>query len=310
MPWLAILLLAVGVPLLARSPSTDETMGVYRGAGAAAEVAAFERWSGLRAEFAVDFLPIDSWAGIDDPSWWASRWKDTPYRLVYSVPLLPNDGETLSAGADGAYDFHFDAMARKLIASGQGDAILRLGWEFNGSWYPWNAAKDPAAFVTYWRRVVATIRRVPGADFRFDWTASLGTGTIDPARVYPGDDYVDIIGLDAYDQGWYPGYQVPEKRWRALLEQPNGLNWHRDFAAGHDKPVSFPEWGLTVRPDGHGGGDNRYYIERMHDWISASNVAYHAYFEYDAPDGDHRLTSGRFPLGAQRFKELFGGEGG
>ena len=55
---------------------------------------------------------------------------------MYSVPLLPKDGSTLAAGASGAYDAHFETMARELVAQGQGDAIIRLGWEFNGSWYP------------------------------------------------------------------------------------------------------------------------------------------------------------------------------
>ncbi len=70
--------------------------------------------------------------------------------------------------------------------------------------------------------------------------------------------------------------------------------------------MSLPEWGLWERPDGHGGGDNPYFIERMHEFIAdpANNVAYQAYFEYDVkPDGNHRLrdlkNSGRV------FRELF-----
>jgi Glycosyl hydrolase family 26 len=308
-PWLGVLLVAL---LLARGggePPPAGTLGVYRGAGAAAEVAAFERWAGGRAAFAVDFLPWASWAAVDDPSWWAARWERSQQRLVYSVPLLVADGSTLQSGAAGAHDGHFEAMARTLVAHGQGDAILRLGWEFNGGWFPWNAGADPEAFVASWRRAVEAIRRVPGAEFRFDWTANLGTGTVDPERAYPGDAYVDIVGLDVYDQGWWPGHRYPELRWRSLMHQPHGLVWHRDFARAHDKPLSFPEWGLTIRPDGHGGGDNAYYVERMHEWISANDVAYHSYFEYDAPDGSHRLMNGQFPVGAKRFRELFGTAG-
>jgi hypothetical protein len=91
------------------------------------------------------------------------------------------------------------------------------------------------------------------------------------------------------------------------MNQPYGLAWQRDFAAAHGKPISFPEWGLTIRADGHGGGDNAYYVEHMYDWIAANDVKYHAYYEYDATDGEHRLMTGEFPIGAAAFKRLWGG---
>jgi hypothetical protein len=301
----ALAALVAAAPAPASSPTA--TMGVYRGAGAPSEVAAFERWNGgRRVAFALDFLPMDSWRHVEDPSWWAAQWSGSPYRMVYAVPLLPRDGSTLATGATGAYNRYFEGLARTLVAYGQGDAVLRIGWEFNGSWFPWDAAKDRAAFVAYWREVVTAIRAVPGARFAFDWNANLGTGTIAPEKVYPGDAYVDIVGADVYDQGWFAGYADPVKRWQSILDQPNGLSWLRAFAAAHGKPISLPEWGLTIRDDGHGGGDNTYYIERMHEWIGASNVAYHAYFEYDAADGRHRMMLGQFPRAGARFRALFG----
>src|SRR3954454_13916600 len=71
--------------------------------------------------------------------------------------------------------------------------------------------------------------------------------------------------------------------------------------------MSFSEWGLAIRSDGHGGGDDPYFIQKMHDWISSNNVAYAVYFEYDAPDGQHKLTDPEFPKGAAAFTQLFGG---
>jgi hypothetical protein len=85
-----------------------------------------------------------------------------------------------------------------------------------------------------------------------------------------------------------------------------GFNWLKAFAAAHAKPISLPEWGLTIRPDGHGGGDNTNYIRRMHEWIRFNNVLYHAYFEFDDDAGVHRLMGGRFPLGAAEFRRFFG----
>jgi hypothetical protein len=294
----------------AEAASPTATLGVYRGSGAPDQVASFERWNGgQQAHFALDFLPSDSWSSISHPAWAAERWQHASQQVIYSIPLLPASGATLARGAAGDYDSHFAAMARTLVAHGQSHAILRLGWEFNGDWFTWAASRNPDAFVAYWRRVVTAIRGVPGAAFTIDWAPVIGKGGIAPDRVYPGDAYVDVIGLDVYDQDWSPGRDDPNTRWKTYMDQPYGLRWHRDFAAAHNKAMSFPEWGLTVRPDGHGGGDNAVFIERMHEWIAANDVLYHCYFEFDAPDGSHRMMGGRFPLGSAAFRRLFVGTG-
>jgi hypothetical protein len=303
---LAVLFALLATADVARAASPTGTLGVYRGGGAPAQVAAFERWNGgQRATYALDFLPMDSWRAIAHPGWWASQWRGTRYRVVYSIPLLPRSGGTLAQGAAGDYDANFASLARTLVAHGQGHASLRLGWEFNGDWFPWAAGRDPEAFVAYWRRVVTAIRSVRGADFTIDWAPNLGRSAIAPDRVYPGDRYVDVIGMDAYDTGWGENFTDDAARWKTLMEQPYGLAWHKAFAAAHHKPMSYPEWGMMDRYDGHGGRDSAYYIRHMHDWIAANDVVYHCYFEFDTGEGRHRMMTGRFPNGAAAFRRLF-----
>src|SRR5206468_2485785 len=101
-----IALIAALVVAASQSTTPAASLGVYRGAGAPAQVAAFERWNGGRpVTFALDFLAADGgWDAIAHPDWWASRWAGTGYRIVYSVPLLPEGEGTLRKGADGAYD--------------------------------------------------------------------------------------------------------------------------------------------------------------------------------------------------------------
>jgi hypothetical protein len=292
----------------AHASSPGETVGVFRGAVNKSGVAAWEAWLGRPAYRVVDFLARESWDKIAAPYWWVDGWSASAYknRVVYSVPMLPDTPSTLATGATGAYDVYYERLARLLIARGQGSATIRLGWEFNGDWYRWNAGTNPTAFVTYWRRIVNAMRRQPGAAFKFDWCTNLGRGTVAPDRVYPGDAYVDYVGSDVYDHGWAPGYKDPVLRWKNLVDQPYGLRWQRDFARAHGKPLSFPEWGVVLRADGHGGGDNPYFIERMHNWIATNHVAYHAYFEVDMPGAPIRLMTGQFPLAAAEFKRLFG----
>ena len=127
-----------------------------------------------------------------------------------------------------------------------------------------------------------------------------------PDRAYPGDAYVDYVGADVYDNSWIADYRDPVARWKDFVTQPYGLQWQSDFATAHGKPMTFPEWGLSTRSDGHGGGDDPYFIQQMYDWISTHDVAHADYFEYDAPDGRHSLMNGQFPNAAAKFQALFG----
>ncbi len=312
-----LLLLLVLLPALfqggtdtAAAATPDGSLGVYRGAAYPAGIQGWESWTGRPAYRVVDFLARESWAKIGAPNWWADSWAASPYgsRIVYSVPMLPDSPSwtSLATGSTGAYDVYFERLARLLISRGQGGVTIRLGWEFNGNWYRWNAAVNPGAFITYWRRIVNAMRRQPGAAFKFDWTLNLGRGTVAPDTVYPGNAYVDFIGADVYDHGWSPGYQDPVKRWRTLVDQPYGLRWLRDFALARLKRVSIPEWALVLRADGHGGGDDPYFVTRMYEWIAANDVAYHAYFETDMPGAKMRLMTGTFPKAAAEFRRLFG----
>jgi hypothetical protein len=314
--WLVALVLvalaaAVGSCLQLRSeappsPRLDAGLGVYVGPAAVEDLRGFESWLGRDVGLVVDFISDTRWSDIAYPSWWAEAWSDVDRRVVFSLPLLPRNDGTLAEGAAGRYDEVFAATSRTLIDSGHGDAIVRLGWEFNLDTSPWRASEDPEAFISYWRRVVDVMRAEEGAAFQFDWTTSAGPTAINPEEVYPGDEYVDIIGLDAYDYVSDRAVIDPESRWTVIRTQDFGLEWHRDFAEARGKPLSFPEWGVWERPDGGGGGDNPLYIERMHSWFQEVDPAYHAYFEHRGEPGEHELQSGQFPRAAARFKELFG----
>jgi hypothetical protein len=311
---LTLLALASGGFALATVPgqaATSAGLGVYRGAAAPNAVSDFGAWLGRRPDYALDYFAGDTWAEIEAPDWWLTNWAGTPYTVEYSVPIIPQSGGTLKEGAAGAYNSHFQKLAQTLVAHGQGNAILRLGWEFNGSWYKWYAGNDPAAFAGYWRQIVTTMRAVaPG--LKFDWCPTLGVANMPKgvAAAYPGSAYVDFVGTDVYDQAWGPNNSTvpdPAVRWNGYVTQQNGLDWVASFAAQQGKPISIPEWGLSIRTDGHGGGDNAYFVQHMHDWIVGHNVAFQMYFEFDASDGAHRLMSNRFPLGSQTYRQLFGG---
>ena len=295
-------------PAARRPPSTTVTiprrppagpLGVFVGTEQLDEVAAFERWLGRPVGWVLDYVGRgrgggpEAWVGIDDPRDRCAAWVNQHRQVVLSVAMLPSESHSLRRGARGDYDHHWRRFGERLVGGGCGDWVLRVGWEFNGRFYPWAAGGREDEFVAYWRRIVDVLRSVDGQQFRFDWTALAGNANADVEAAYPGDDYVDIIGLDAYDTSTVTD---PEDRWKDLVERPYGLQWHVDFAARHGKPVAFPEWGVTVRKgDDLGGGDSALYTQRMLDWVEAHDPIYAIYFDFDAVDAAHKLSSGQFP---------------
>ena len=298
-----VALIALG---LGAAPASGASLGVYVGAADPTGVDAYDQWLEREPTYAIDFLASGSWSQISDPIWWLDGWQGSPYHVVFSVPMIPNDGSTLEQGALGAYDHHFTRLAQNLVEYGYGDATIRLGWEMNGNWFAWSGQADPGSFITYWRNAVDAMRAVSGSSFRFDWNPIAG-GSFPVDALYPGDAWVDVIGLDVYDQGWWVGWEDPLNRWHEIMYQPYGVAWHRDFAAAHDKPMSFPEFGLSDSPAHHGGDDNPHFIEKMYEWIglNKANVEYYAYFEFAGPIGSSALMSSSFPLASARFLELF-----
>ncbi|HWC25064.1 MAG TPA: glycosyl hydrolase [Solirubrobacteraceae bacterium] len=293
-----------------------DTLGVYAGAGNLDGVTSFEARLGRRVARVHDFLDKRSWASMLDLSWITERWRGGGFadRLVLTVPMIPDDGGTLAAGAAGQYNAHFRRLAEELVARGHGSAVLRLGPEFNGNWFAWtmHVPNGGALFATYWRQIVSTMRGVPGASFKFDWCANAGSSWIgggqqlEAAEAWPGDGYVDYVGLDVYDQSWAPHRADPVARWNEYVNQRNGMAWHAAFAAAHGKPMTFPEWALADRADGMGGGDSPYFVEQMYRWIERHPVAYHIYFNSSDPNAEYALFSGRFPTAASRFVQYFG----
>jgi hypothetical protein len=305
-------------------PPRPVTSGVANGAFTGAETwrfEAYQRWFGGDLDRVVMFSDRDTWAQIADPRDMIKEWKGSRYRLVDSVALLPEKDPTASIalGATGAYDQYFATLARNLVKGRQGDAILRVGWEFNLRGSRWHS-DDPQAFIAYWRHVVTAMRAVPGQHFQFDWNPNNGKAVYDAVKYYPGNDVVDYIGIDAYDVSYaWRAYPYPSDcdavcrtgrqttAWdKSIYGGKRGLKFWSEFAQHKGKPMSIPEWGLWNRLDDHGGGDDPAYLKRMHDFIvdPQNDVAYQSYFEFDGADGPHKLMT-TFADSGDTFRALF-----
>lgn len=314
---------------------------------------AYPAWLNRTVIWAEDFQPRETWDGIEGPSWQLNPWSkwvnEKPgRRWILSVVILPGDWDgkgpkqgqeagvpvSLEEGAKGTYNEHFRKLAENLVKYNLGNTILRLGWEFNGGWYTFRAlnAQKAEAYAAYWRQIVTTMRSVEGAgNLKFVWNPTQVWIPYPLEKAWPGDEYVDYVGVDVYDDSWAPDtYPLPpnastdqvqairEKVWDKILNDPNhGILAFKSFAERHgNKPLTFPEWGVDSRggKSDHGGLDNPYFIEQMHNFIydPGNNVYFHCYFDVTAGDGDHQICPDpagkhrtKFPLSFVRFRELF-----
>jgi hypothetical protein len=322
--------------LLLWSASLGATeFGVYRGEAPAgpANVDAFELWLGKPVQLAEAFEARDTWDNIDGAAWQLAPWSQwvrakSGRNLILSVPMLPGSGGvSLASCAAGQYDPYWRNLANDLAYYGLHWAYLRLGWEMDGNWYAWGAPQGSgleASFAGCFRRIVSTMRATqPGSQWKFVWNPT-ATWT-DPAwlnAAWPGDAYVDLVGIDLYDQSWVPNtYPYPSTCDSAcrLARQQTAWNTHawylqtmRNFALAHAKPFAIPEWGVVARADGHGGGDNPYYIQKMYEFISdpGNYVQFSVLFDVKAPEANYHLSGldapTAFPQGAAKFRQLFG----
>ncbi len=349
--WLTVLVIGVvGALLLIRSfaaiPGIPPT-GVYVDSDAGSP--------GKATQWAKTYLGSDTGAGkamifeeskekstwplIEDPGV-LGIWKPNyANKMVIAVPMLPIKGIngeaplTMGSGAEGKFNHHFQKLGENLVKNGMSDAVIRLGWEFNGDWYRWTAvpsaqngndSQAPQKFINYWKNVVATMRAVPNSNFQFDWNPTNGNGSnnFKAEAAWPGKDYVDIIGLDTYNQSWSSPKPSGANLWKEISGVNNhGVNFWIDFAKdpqrGGGKKISFPEWGTGLRNDAeydqngklispdHGGGDDPYFIEAMYCTMmsNAGNIAYNIYWDYPAPD--YTSDFGSNPKAKQAFIDFF-----
>ncbi|MFI5797544.1 glycosyl hydrolase [Streptomyces sp. NPDC051677] len=276
------------------------------GARGVARIAQLSAWlGGAELRVAHTYLPGDRWRNIEGPPGFLDAWAH--WRLakddrmfVLNVPMMERNEEGVSdtevrrllrLGAAGEFDHHFRALAERLVALKVPDTVIVLGWEMNGITYTHRCGPDPEAWKKYWNRIVSTMRSVPGQKFRFDFTPTRGKDAVPWTQCYPGDDTVDIIGMDSYDQP--TGLSFDEQ-----VKEPYGLQEHVEFARSHGKPISYPEWGLFRN------GDNAEYMRRMLAWMDEHKPLYNTLTDY-CPHGVWQCRQN--PRSSEVYRSLLSG---
>ena len=129
----------------------------------------------------ISWEPLDSYNDVD-PAW------------------------SLETIIDGDHDPLIHEWTHDVAAWGQ-PLYVRVMHEMNGWWTPWspgvNGNTEPE-FVAAWRHVIDIARAEGASNIRWIWCPNIDDGNpnLTPYdRLYPGDEYVDWVGLTGYNWG-------------------------------------------------------------------------------------------------------------
>jgi hypothetical protein len=327
-------------------------LGLYDGNSSPSGIETAAAWLGSASsiKYAEDFIDATDFTNISDP-WQLSNWQGSPFTMVWGVPMVPCGAPSTQCAtnvsdfnevADGGADSYYKTLAQNLVSAGFGSSYIRLGWEFNGTWMGWSICNEEGSGLTSWasdfvpafQNIVTSMRSVSGGNFKFIWNPiDTGISTcpgVHLESLYPGDKYVDVVGLDVYD-----GISTPVSntaRWTDLLngtgsggyvaESPEavngksfngdgyGLTWLAAFGKAHNKEISLPEWGLDSTSQDAGGGDDAYFMTQMVAWIKANITGPAIFWNYGSgtlPLTIPNYTNGNTPSATAIFKAAFSG---
>jgi Glycosyl hydrolase family 26 len=132
-----------------------------------------------------------------------------------------------------------------------------------------------AEFIKAYQRVVSVFRAQGAKNVRFTWQMTDWAFRVSPAdarsaaRWYPGDAYVDVVGVDAFN---WSDCGEGRGRWMSLAALVNPA---LTFARAHGKQASLPEFGADPDPL------RAQWLADAHAYLAANNDVVAAAFYFN-----------------------------
>ncbi|HYG57920.1 MAG TPA: glycosyl hydrolase, partial [Symbiobacteriaceae bacterium] len=100
------------------------------------------------------------------------------------------------------YDAYVKGFIDSLKAYGH-PVFLRFGGEMNGDWTQW-FDRDPAKYFAKFRLIANAVRQQGATNVAMVWSPNyVGPSDVDTHAYYPGDEYVDWVGINAYHDSYF-----------------------------------------------------------------------------------------------------------
>lgn len=204
------------------------------GLGPVAIVHWFQAWGGGHGPFRSDWLDAVAATGRTGLLTWE------PWALTGEAAQPAFAPQAIAAGA---HDDYLAAWAAGFAARSDGPWPIRLMHEANGSWYPWGGRQPgagPDAYRAAWVHIHEVFRAAGASNVAWVW-CPLADDVAGPFEAwYPGEAYVDVLALDAYN--W--GADMPHNGgWRAPGQLLDGA--YDRLAALGPQPIWLAEVGCA-----------------------------------------------------------------
>jgi hypothetical protein len=200
-----------------------------------------------------------------------------------SVPSSANEPDyQLSDIISGRYDAYIREWAGKAKQWGH-PFFLRFDWEMNGNWFPWSEGVNgnrSGEFVAAWRHVHDLFAAVGATNVSWVWCPNIDwNGKFEAVDgEYPGDSYVDWIGLDGYNWGTNPSHS-DSGHWQTFGQLYRSSYRYLVERVAPSKPLMIGEVASTEY-----GGSKAAWIEEMLTEIPAEYHAIRAVLWFDKYD--------------------------
>lgn len=173
---------------------------IYWGATNRAGISEIENKIGKRTSIFNLFTPWRD--GSEFPKAWVSnvRSRGTIPMLSWNPIDANGNGYSLNDIINGKHDAYITKWAQAARSWNQ-PLFLRTMHEANGSWYPWSVkANGGTKYIEAWRHIHTIFTKVGATKVTWIWCPNVQMeGYPRLASFYPGDQYVDWLGLDGYN---------------------------------------------------------------------------------------------------------------
>jgi hypothetical protein len=123
--------------------------------------------------------------------------------LVTLEPYLSGGVASFPDIVAGKYDSYFRREADALRGLGM-TVEVRFAHEMNllsSDWGPGKAGNTGSAYAEAWRHIVSIFRAEGASNVKWVWAPNIDYGGRPFNQFYPGDEWVDYVGLDGYNWG-------------------------------------------------------------------------------------------------------------
>lgn len=254
------------------------------------DIGAFRTWYGKKPYLVMVFI---DWGRFVDEQVIKDVYSEDCVLFVTWEPseAAEQKGIDYDEFLSGKYDRYIKSFAGSLKAV-KGEVFLRFAHEMNGDWYPWSGTKiGKDKFVAIYRYVKHIFDQLDATNVK--WVFSVNWEDVPRennhfALYYPGDNYVDYIGIDGYN--W--GNTQPWSKWMSFKDIFGAR--YTEAVAHFKKPVLISEFSSTSS-----GGDKTKWIKEAMDAIKKMpNVEAFVLFNVD------KETDWRFPAEDASGKEF------